>query len=125
MSARDEQVGGVHYKKWVIQPWDVVDCYGLDFYLGNAIKYILRDKAGSDKSKSRLEDLQKSRHYLDKAIEGLEVEIEDRSYNVPVKCAGCGGDTFTKYTVNGYCTLCREEQVRLARCECSRATDQP
>lgn len=61
--ARDGQVGGNHYRKYKIQPWDVIDEYGLDFYAGNALKYLLRDK------KDRLEDLKKARHYLDKLIE--------------------------------------------------------
>ena len=31
-----------HYKKSKIQPWDVIDDHELNFYLGNAIKYVLR-----------------------------------------------------------------------------------
>lgn len=61
--ASAKQVGGNHYKKFKIQPWDVIDEYGLDFYAGNALKYLLRQK------NDRLEDLKKARHYLDKLIE--------------------------------------------------------
>lgn len=64
-SARLAQVGGEHYKKFKIQPWDVIDEYGLSFYAGNALKYLLR--AGN--KGSRVEDLKKCRHYLDKMIE--------------------------------------------------------
>ena len=64
--ASERQVGGEHYKKYKIQPWDIVDEYGLDFYAGNALKYLLRDKT------DRLEDLKKARHYLDKLIEKME-----------------------------------------------------
>jgi len=56
-----QQVGGDHYKKHKIQVWNIVDEYKLDFYKGNIIKYILRNKNG-------LEDLKKARHYLDKLI---------------------------------------------------------
>jgi hypothetical protein len=71
MATRDMQIGGEHYRRHAIQPWDVIDEYRLDFYLGNTIKYILRDKG------SRLEDLQKARHYLDKAIEDMINEKTD------------------------------------------------
>jgi len=64
-SARLGQVGGEHYKKFKIQPWDIIDEYGLSFYAGNALKYLLR--AGNKGAK--VEDLRKCRHYLDKLIE--------------------------------------------------------
>lgn len=61
------QVGGDHYVKRTIQPWDVIKEYGLDFFTGNALKYLMRheDKGG-------LEDLKKARHYLDEKIAQLE-----------------------------------------------------
>ena len=62
-NAREGQVGGDHYKKYSIQVWDIIDTYKLDFYSGNILKYILRDK------NSKLEDLKKARHYLNKLIE--------------------------------------------------------
>lgn len=60
---RNKQVGGDHYKKHTIQPWDVIEAYGLDFWEGNALKYLLRQKG------NRVEDLQKAIHYLEKVIE--------------------------------------------------------
>lgn len=57
------QVGGDHYVKHKIQPWDIIDEYGLSFYEGNVVKYLLRQKG------ERLLDLKKARHYLDKQIE--------------------------------------------------------
>jgi hypothetical protein len=64
-SARDSQVGGDHYRKFKIQPWDIWEEYGLDPWLAGVVKYVLR--AGH--KGSRLEDLKKARHYLDRAIE--------------------------------------------------------
>jgi len=58
----ERQEGGQHYKKHEVQPWHIVDMYELNFYEGNIIKYMLRDKD------NRLEDLKKARHYLDKLI---------------------------------------------------------
>lgn len=64
-SSRDTQVGGNHYQKFKIQVWDIVDEYGLSFYAGGVLKYLLR--AGS--KGPALEDLRKARHYMDKVIE--------------------------------------------------------
>ncbi len=61
--ASERQVGGDHYRKFKIQPWDIIDEYDLSFYEGSALKYLLRSKS------DRLEDLKKARHYLDKLIE--------------------------------------------------------
>lgn len=61
-----QQVGGDHYLKNTIQPWDIIDSYQLCFYSGNAIKYILRDKS------NRKEDLLKAIHYLEKMVNDLE-----------------------------------------------------
>ena len=60
------QVGGDHYKKHKIQPWHIIDEYDLDYYLGNVVKYILRDKG------AQVEDLQKAIHYIEKKISLLQ-----------------------------------------------------
>lgn len=64
---RKKQIGGDHYARHPIQPWDIIDCYKLGYYTGNAIKYILRMK---DPDK-RIEDLQKAIHYLEAEIERI------------------------------------------------------
>jgi hypothetical protein len=61
---RTKQVGGDHYSRHRIQPWDIIDEYEMGYYEGNALKYLLRDK---DPAK-RVEDLQKAIHYLEAAI---------------------------------------------------------
>lgn len=60
---RQKQVGGDHYQKHKIQPWDIIDEWELNFYEGNILKYLLRRKG------NRLEDLQKIAHYVEKMIE--------------------------------------------------------
>ena len=62
------QVGGNHYSRHKIQPCDIIGEYGLDFWAGNVIKYVLRKKPGIP----RVEDLKKARHYLDHLIEREE-----------------------------------------------------
>ena len=65
METKTKQVGGDHYVKHSIQPWDIIDEYGLDYYEGNALKYLLRRK------ENRIEDLQKLIHYVEKEIDIL------------------------------------------------------
>ena len=42
--ATDKQVGGSHYKDKKLQPWDIIDALELNFYEGNALKYLIRYK---------------------------------------------------------------------------------
>jgi hypothetical protein len=64
MSANDHQIGGKHYAKHSIQPWDYITQNGLGYLEGNIVKYISRwrDKGGID-------DLRKVMHYTEKLIE--------------------------------------------------------
>lgn len=70
MPNRNFQVGGQHYVKKRIQPWDIMKEYLTPeqfqgFLHGNAIKYILRDKG------NKVEDLQKAIHYIEKLLSEL------------------------------------------------------
>lgn len=58
------QVGGDHYTRLEIQPWEVIERNGMGFFDGNAVKYLMRYK-----TKGGVQDLEKARHYLDKLIE--------------------------------------------------------
>jgi len=77
-----KQIGGSHYKKKSIQPWHIINEYNLDFYLGNALKYLLRDKD------DKIEDLEKAVHYLQYRITMLKEEPRQ-----PVLCEGMKGHT--------------------------------
>ena len=61
--AAARQVGGSHYKGKTCEVWTIIDEYGLDYYRGNALKYILRNKMDT------YEDTQKAHHYLEKWLE--------------------------------------------------------
>ena len=70
MSANSHQVGGTHYARNAIQPWDYITKNKLGYLEGNIVKYISRwrDKGG-------IEDLRKVIHYAEKLIEiALEEE---------------------------------------------------
>jgi len=66
MTAKGEQIGGDHYKKYGIQPVEFIMANNIPFCEGNAIKYLVRwrDKGGID-------DLLKARHYIDLLIEDV------------------------------------------------------
>ena len=49
------------------EPIKIIEYYGLDFKLGNVLKYILR----YDRKDAPLQDLKKARHYLDMKIENI------------------------------------------------------
>jgi hypothetical protein len=65
---QDKQVGGSHYKDYAFQPWDIIDEYGLDFYEGCVLKYLLRNKD------NRKQDLEKAIHCIEKIIEDINNE---------------------------------------------------
>jgi hypothetical protein len=64
MTAKNEQIGGNHYKDMAIQPIEYILENGLGYCEGNVIKYVSRYKF-----KNGVEDLKKARHYLDILIE--------------------------------------------------------
>ena len=55
-----------------IEPLDIIDALDMDFYLGNALKYLLR--AGRKDGQSKRADLEKLKHYAELAIARLLVE---------------------------------------------------
>lgn len=70
MDATDKpirQVGGTHYHTMPMSPFAIIDAFGLDFYGGNALKYLLR--AGRKPGVSAVEDLEKGLHYFSEMVE--------------------------------------------------------
>lgn len=63
MSANDKQVGGEHYAG-EYQHWDLVADLSMNYYQGNASKYITRAY-----KKNGRQDLEKAVHYMQKAVE--------------------------------------------------------
>lgn len=64
MESTQRQVGGDHYQRSPMQPWQIIEAWELDFWEGNALKYLLRWRY-----KNGVEDLRKARHYIDYLIE--------------------------------------------------------
>lgn len=70
----EKQIGGDHYKKTDIEPWDVFLDWQLDPWLCNVIKYLQRHHRKNGK-----QDLEKALHYLEFAIKNYD-EVVDKYY---------------------------------------------
>lgn len=53
-----------HYQGNIFEVIDIIEDYGLNFSLGNAIKYILR----ADKKGNKKQDLEKAKWYIDNEL---------------------------------------------------------
>lgn len=64
MSAKDEQVGGDHYKSLAIQPAEFIHKNGLGYLEGNIVKYASRHR-----QKGGAQDVRKIIHYAELLLE--------------------------------------------------------
>jgi len=64
---QDRQIGGSHYKKFKIQPYEFISKNDLSFFQGNVIKYVCRYLY-----KNKIEDLEKIKHYCDLEIKKMK-----------------------------------------------------
>ena len=55
---QDRQIGGSHYKDFVIQPYEFISKNDLSFFQGNVVKYVCRYQR-----KGGAEDIKKIIHY--------------------------------------------------------------
>jgi len=62
-----EQTGPDYYRRGTIEVWDFIRDQGLNYHLGNAVKYIAR--AGHKDSAEQ--DLKKAIHYLENELSHL------------------------------------------------------
>jgi Protein of unknwon function (DUF3310) len=71
---KNKQIAGDHYKKMKIEPWEVIEANDMDFFEGNALKYLMRwqDKGG-------IADLDKAIHYIEKIKARAEVVTDSES----------------------------------------------
>ena len=63
-----------HYNKSSIEPIKVIEEWGLNFALGNVIKYLCRD--GKKDPAKTIEDLEKAEWYLKREIARLKKEAQ-------------------------------------------------
>lgn len=70
-----DKIGPSYYKRGSFQVWDFIRDQGLNFHLGNAIKYICR--AGHKDSK--IQDLEKAIHYLQNELDHARRDQQSRT----------------------------------------------
>ena len=73
--------GPEYYRRGATDVWDFIRDQGLNFHLGNAIKYICR--AGYKDSK--IQDLEKAIHYLENELEHEKDLYFRASQGIPYK----------------------------------------
>ena len=71
-TANAKQVGGDHYKKMGVEPWDVIDTWPLEQKIGayraGALKYLMRMGSKDEE----VQEIGKGIHYLEKLTEVLK-----------------------------------------------------
>jgi len=67
----NKQVGGDHYTRCALQPWEIIERNGLGFFEGNVIKYVMRYQ-----NKNGLQDLLKAKHYIEYLINREEKHVQ-------------------------------------------------
>ncbi len=73
--------GPTYYQRGTTDVWDFIREQGLNFHLGNAIKYVCR--AGYKDSK--IQDLEKASHYLENELDNEKDIYFRASQGVPYK----------------------------------------
>ena len=69
--ASQKQIGGDHYKDMKISVSEYVYANHIDWYSGNAIKYLSRYNKKNKELSKQIEDLNKSIHYIQLLIEKI------------------------------------------------------
>ena len=62
-----KQIGGSHYKRFKIQPYEFISHNDLSFFQGNVIKYVCRYM-----NKNGIQDLEKVIHYCELEIKKMK-----------------------------------------------------
>ena len=73
--------GPSYYQRGSCDVWDFIRENGLNFHLGNAIKYIAR---AGHKTKNKIEDIEKAIHYLENELEHEENLLIRSGEGIPI-----------------------------------------
>ena len=69
---QDRQIGGSHYKKFFIQPYEFISKNNLSFFQGCVVKYVCRYLFKG----TPIQDLEKVIHYCELEIERIKEETK-------------------------------------------------
>lgn len=73
-SVKGNPINPTHYNRLSPEPKDVIRSWGLNFNLGNAVKYVARAGHKGD----MVEDLKKAQQYIQFEIDALEAERKEQ-----------------------------------------------
>lgn len=65
------------YYRSKIETWDYIACHNLNYFRGNAIKYITRAGKKDKRKTKEVEDLMKAIYYLEKEINLIQEREEN------------------------------------------------
>ena len=83
----EQQIGGEHYKKYAIQPWDYIMKNNIPWAEGCIIEWVTRwrDKGG-------VQDLEKAKHMIDKILSHCPTGRHSIGYDPPCDCERCSAE---------------------------------
>ena len=87
-----EQTGPDYYRRGSIEVWDFIRDQGLNYHLGNAVKYICR--AGHKDSKAT--DLKKAIHYLENELKHTSNRIPHRLSSLELSIESGDAEVFDR-----------------------------
>ena len=87
-----EQTGPDYYRRGSIEVWDFIRDQGLNYHLGNAVKYICR--AGHKDSKAK--DLKKAIHYLENELKHTSNRIPHRLSSLELSIESGDAEVFDR-----------------------------
>jgi len=112
-----KQIGGSHYERCSIQPWEAIKQNELDYFTGNVLRYIMRHRL-----KNGVEDLLKAQHYIEYMIEHYkELYVQDQP-NQGFSTKELANDLSILWRgANGTSSLLEEPSWQMAPCPTSSA----
>ena len=100
MTAKSQSYGPQYYKRGNIEVWDFIRDQGLNYHLGNAIKYICRAGYKDDP----VEDLKKAIHYLTNELEHVANDYPRHTQDIPQPTSGGVPADLLDWQLEGSCT---------------------
>ena len=100
MTVKNQSYGPQYYKRGSIEVWDFIRDQGLNYHLGNAIKYICRVGYKDDPIK----DLTKAIHYLTNELEHVANDYTRHTQDIPQPTSGGVPKDLLDWQFEGSCT---------------------
>lgn len=107
VSANETQVGGSHYTRLAIQPVEIIAANGLDWFEGEALKYLLRWRF-----KGGVTDLRKMVDVVQKLIELEEAKPPEPKETRPhIACPECSNTGCVLNKNWRWCPYCENKKA--------------